>query len=281
MTERLSDITERLEGYRSLGSVVTAMNAIAGARARKARDEIRAVDSYAVTINEAMTRMVSTLPTPVSPAPETGRSALLVFGAEQGFAGAFTARVLDTLSDADASSDLFLVGTRAEAIAEFRKLSPAWCTPMPSHSAAIPKFADRLLQPIYEKLATGDIGKLEAVYSIWQSNTVRVDRISLFPFHVPDAAPDDGPAPLLYMPVEQLLAELGADYMHAMVCRIALHAFAAENEARMLAMSMAQRQIEKDIAELEARERQVRQEAITAELIELSAGVQASLSPQK
>ena len=276
MTERLADITARLDGIRTLGSVVTAMNAIAGARARNARDEIKAVDKYAATINAAMVQMASALNLSAVHTPGTARTALLVFGAEQGFAGAFSERVFDSLDRNGAPYQLFLVGTRAEAVAAFRNMAPAWSTAMPSHSASIPKFADRLLQPIYKELATGKIEKLDAVYSISESGKVRIDRLPLFPVRVSDAAPTQRSAPLLNMPTAQLLTQLGADYMHAMVCRVALHAFVTENEARMSAMSMAQRQIEKDISALETKERQVRQEAITAELIELSAGVQAS-----
>lgn len=56
------------------------------------------------------------------------------------------------------------------------------------------------------------------------------------------------------------------------LCKVALHAFAAENEAWMTAMAAARNQIERRLAELEARQRLVRQEEITAEIIELAAG---------
>jgi F-type H+-transporting ATPase subunit gamma len=57
-----------------------------------------------------------------------------------------------------------------------------------------------------------------------------------------------------------------------MVCKAALHSFAAENEARMEAMSAAGSQIKRELSEFEATLRQVRQEAITAEIIELGTG---------
>ncbi|MEQ8251905.1 F0F1 ATP synthase subunit gamma [Oceanibaculum nanhaiense] len=57
--------------------------------------------------------------------------------------------------------------------------------------------------------------------------------------------------------------------------RAALHAFVAENEARMAAMSAASRQIEEELGVLEALARRMRQEAITAEIIEIAAGAMA------
>ena len=48
MTERLADIGARIDGIRQLGAVVNALKGIAAARARTARSELAAVDSYAL-----------------------------------------------------------------------------------------------------------------------------------------------------------------------------------------------------------------------------------------
>ena len=100
-----------------------------------------------------------------------------------------------------------------------------------------------------------------------------MERRRLFPL---DAAcfqrPAGGSAPLLQLAPEALLAELTGDYVHAQLCDAALHSFVAENQARMEAMAAARGEIERHLAELEARERVVRQEEITAEIIELVDG---------
>jgi F-type H+-transporting ATPase subunit gamma len=57
-----------------------------------------------------------------------------------------------------------------------------------------------------------------------------------------------------------------------------LHAFAAENQARMEAMAAARKQVERQLSRLRARQRLVRQEEITAEVIELASGEAASQS---
>jgi F-type H+-transporting ATPase subunit gamma len=78
--------------------------------------------------------------------------------------------------------------------------------------------------------------------------------------------------PLTQLPTDALINSLSGDYLHALVCKAALHAFAAENEARMEAMSAAGSQITRELGEFEATLRRVRQEAITAEIIELGTG---------
>ena len=88
-------------------------------------------------------------------------------------------------------------------------------------------------------------------------------------------------APLLNLAPETLLSDLAADYMHAQLCHAALHAFAAENEARMEAMASARSQIERQLSSLQATKRIVRQQEITAEIIELAAGETASHSAER
>ncbi|MFT5061979.1 MAG: F-type H+-transporting ATPase subunit gamma, partial [Polaromonas sp.] len=58
MTERLADISARIEGIRQLGAVVNAMKGIAAARAHVARTQVIAVDSYATSISAAMAQII-------------------------------------------------------------------------------------------------------------------------------------------------------------------------------------------------------------------------------
>lgn len=281
MTERLADVTARIEGIKQLDAVVNAMTGMAAVRARVAREQIGAVDSYAASIAAAVGRVLALAP---NQAPE-GRAptglALLVFTAEQGFAGAFSERVLDTIMDDTASAELLLVGTRGKTIAAARGLTPAWSAAMPSHSPGIPKFADRILHEVRRLIDSGRVGRLDAVYTDWITGTAQVKRRQLFPVDLPVTPADAGTAPLMNLPAGDLAAALADDYFHARICNIALHAYAAENEARMAAMAAARSQIERELSESQALERRVRQEAITAEIIELATGELAGRASRK
>ena len=176
------------------------------------------------------------------------------------------------------TSELFLIGTRGSAVAAERGVAAGWKSAMPSHSAGIPKLADRIAEALYARIATGEIDRLDAVFSQWQpGHGIHVERRRLFPFDMTQfPRSTDANAPLLNLAPEALLSELTADYLHAQLCNAALHAFAAENEARMEAMAAARNQIERQLAALRATQRHVRQEEITAEIIELAAGETAS-----
>jgi F-type H+-transporting ATPase subunit gamma len=281
MTERLSDISARIDGIRQLGAVVNAMRGIAAARAQQAHSQLVAVDSYAATIARAIGRTLPLVPAGRStPARRSARPALVLFCAEQGFAGAFSERVLDAVGKDISAPELFLIGTRGNAIAAERGIHAAWHGPMSSHSLGIPKLADRISEALYSGLAKGAIDRLDAVFSQWQpGHGIVIERRRLFPLDLSGFSyPTNAGAPVLNLAPEALLIDLTADYVHAQLCTTALHAFAAENEARMEAMASAHSQIERQLSALQATQRIVRQEEITAEIIELAAGETASRS---
>ncbi len=283
MTERLADISARIDGIRQLGAVVNAMRGIAAARAQQARGQILAVDSYAATIALAIGQTLSLVPAGRADGlPPPGRPALLLFCAEQGFAGAFSERVLDAVGTDLPASKLFLIGTRGRAVAAERGVDIAWSSPMPSHSLGVPKLADRISEALYARIATGEIDRLDAVFSRWRpGHGVDIERRRLFPLDMSGFPhPEHAGAPLLNLAPETLLIDLTAEYVHAQLCKTTLHAFAAENEARMEAMTSARGQIERQLSALQATQRIVRQEEITAEIIELAAGETASRSDQ-
>ena len=281
MTERLADITARIDGMRQLGAVVNAMRGIAAARTHQARSQLVAVDSYtatiAVAIGHTLTSCSSSRPDGMG---RSSRPALVVFCAEQGFAGAFSERVLDEIGAELIASDLFLIGTRGGAVAVERGLATRWKSAMPSHSAGVPKLADRVAEALYSRIATGKIDRLDAIFSEWRAgHGIQVNRRRLFPFDMSQFPhSQDANAPLLNLTPEALLPELTADYLYAQLCNAALHAFAAENEARMEAMAAAHNQIERQLSALRVRQQSVRKEEITAEIIELAAGETASRS---
>lgn len=271
MTERLADITARIDGVRQLGAVVNAMKGIAAARAHMARTQVVAVDSYAATIAAAMSNVLGRdTALPAHPYETGGKTGLLVFGAEQGFAGAFSERVLDGIGQDPVS--LFLIGTRGLSVATARGLTPDWAAPLPSHTPGIPKLADKITTAIYHAVATAQIDSLEVVFTRWDAGRPTLLRQRLFPIDLADLPPATGDRPLMQLPKDTLIAALGQDYFHAQVCKAALHAFAAENEARMEAMTAAGSQIARELDDMQSTLARVRQEAITAEIIELGTG---------
>jgi F-type H+-transporting ATPase subunit gamma len=285
MAERLADIVTQIQNFRQLEAVVTAMRGIAASRAQKAQSLLAGIEAYCNVISRAMGQALSLLPMDImtSPPLRRARPGLILFCAEQGFAGAFSERVLDAVAGDIGSAMSLVVGTRGASVANERGIKPAWSTPMATHVDAIPSFANRLVDALYGYVATGTIAKLDIIFSRSVSGSaIHIDRHSLLPIDFGRfARPVEKQAPLTTLAPQLLLERLAAEYVYAQLCEAAMHAFEAENEARMMAMASAKTNIETKLAVLSQRERQLRQQEITTEIVELAAGAEASRSRRR
>jgi F-type H+-transporting ATPase subunit gamma len=272
VTERLREVTARIQGVRQLGTVVTAMRGVAAARAQQSRGLLPGTRAYAASIATSIAQALRLLP-PERRARGHGPQALILFAAEHGFAGAFSDHVLDTAGADARTSVLFVVGSRGARRAEERGLAPAWQTAMAAHPASVPASAQRVLEALYQRLDQEAFSRVGMVFPIWSpAHGLSIERRSLLPLDRRQfAALPAADAPLVTLPPAELLEQLAEEYVYAQLCEAALHDFAAENEARMATMVRAKAQVEDMLASLQAEERRVRQEDITAEVIELSA----------
>jgi F-type H+-transporting ATPase subunit gamma len=283
MTERLADITRRIANVQQLEAVVTAMRGIAASRAQQSRARLPGVRAYAEVIARAIAAALALLPRD-GPAgrPAGQRSGVILFAAEQGFAGAFSDRMLDAAAPLLAprlpGASLFLLGARGIVLAEERQLPLAWRSGMAPHIDAVPAVAARIADALYERIDATGFDRVTMVFPVWSNETgLGAETRVLLPFDFRRfAGPPAAQPPLATLPVEVLLARLAEEYVFAELCEAAMSAFAAENEARVAAMIAAKGNIERVRSGLEARERQTRQEEITAEVAEL-AGAMANL----
>jgi F-type H+-transporting ATPase subunit gamma len=279
MAERLADIVTQIQNVRQLGAVVTAMRGIAASRAQKGRSLLPGIEAYTDVVSRAIGQALNLLPTDMiaSPPHRRARLGLILFCAEQGLAGAFSEHVLDSASGDLCGAVNLIVGTRGVVVASERGIKPIWSAPMATHVDAIPSFANRLADALYGYVATGTIGKADILFSRSLSGSgILIDRHSLLPIDFRRfAQPIEKRAPLTTLAPHVLLERLAAEYVFAQLCQAAMHAFEAENEARMLAMASAKTNIESKLSGLSQRERQLRQEEITSEIVELAAGAEA------
>lgn len=276
MTDRLADISRRIQGVHQLAAVVGAMRAIAATRAQQSRQQLTGIRTYSETIALSVAQALRLVPGDRTTSPPLVRDhrGLILFCAEQGFAGAFTERVLDAAGPALADARLFLIGTRGARIATDHGLTPAWHAPMAPHIDGVKLLAIRLAEALYDAAPTGGWRAVDVVFPVWTSGEgLAIEHRSLLPLDPTRfAALPPGDAPLITLPAEELLARLVEEYVYAVLCEAAMRAFVAENEARVAAMVRAKSNIETMLDSLQARERQVRQDEITAEVVELAGG---------
>lgn len=279
MSGKLADVGRRIASVRQLGAVVNAMRGIAGARAQQGRALLPGIRAYADTARRAigLARHLDGIVAAEADSPGRSKPGLIVFGAEQGFAGPFAELVLDAAQAQFGSSHVFLIGSRTAGLAAERDLEADWETRLPNGAAGITETAILIIDALYDYLAEAGAVPVEMLYPLWiPGEGVSLLRRSLLPFDPQVIAVEhrDIP-PLTNLPPPALVERLAQEYIFAQICEAAAEAFAAENEARAATMAAAKTNIDGKLAALELEERLTRQEEITAEVVELAAGTKS------
>lgn len=277
MSERLSDLRARLGATRQLEAVITAMRGVAAARLREAQTHLEGVRAYAHTLGEALGEAMALQPEAQMERSRPRGHVVIALCAEQGFAGAFSERVLDVaqrrLAAAGQAASLFLVGGRGQAIAEERGLSVDWSAPMVAHVDEAALLADQIADALYDRLGAERTAEVTMVYSAPDTPAaVTVAERPLIPLDLARfPASRRSVPPLATLPPALLLARLAEEYVFAELCEALVLSFAAENEARLQAMIAARQNVRDTLDALMASYRRIRQDEITNEIIELAA----------
>ena len=286
MTERLSDVEARIGTVKQLAGVIGAMRGIAAARSREARRHLDGVAGTADAIAAAIGQALAFLPRdrpPTSSRTGPGAHAVVALCAEQGFAGVFSDRVLDVARrlvrfEADPPAQLLLVGDRGQMVAEEHGDAVAWAAPMIAHVDQAASLANRIVEALYERLDTGRVTRVTVVHAVPDASAaIGIVERRLVPFDF-DRFPVSprAVAPRITLAPELLLARLVEEYVFAEVCEAVVLSFAAENEARMRAMIAARTNVMTTLDGLMSKSRNLRQEEITNEIVELASGAAAS-----
>ena len=274
MSGRLSEVEARIGTVHKLAAVIAAMRGIAAARAREAQGQLAGIRTYAATIGTAIAQSLALLPDRApAPAPNGGgRRAVVLFAAEQGFAGGFSARVFDAAAPLLAAPHmLLLAGDRGLLVADERGLAVDWSVPMISHPGQAGALAARITEAIYARLAAGEATAVTLVHAAPDGPVGNIVTRTLVPFdYARFPAPPHAVAPRITLPPDALLARLAEEYVFAEIAEAVMLSFAAENEARMRAMIAAHDNVSETLSDLIGQSRRLRQEEITDEITELA-----------
>lgn len=285
MDRTAADVQARLATTQGFGELVNALRGMAAARSERARARIAGADAYSRTVANAIGQALALLPAGDSTAyantgaptgKQIGDVLWLVFGAEQGFNGGYTERVLDALPAITPGVRIVLLGEQAQRIAHMRGLTIEAHAPLVAHADAVISASERLRTLLLATLARQPATSVELLFGeMGAGNHFEVRRQRLLPLDLATlrAAPER--APRVHQKPAELLDLLAGEYVSARLARATLHSHACENLARLSAMAAAHENITKMDNTLQDELRRLRQEAITAEVVELAAGLRS------
>jgi F-type H+-transporting ATPase subunit gamma len=277
---RLSDLQARIHSLGQLGEVVRALRAVSGARVQQAHAVLESIRQYTEVIHEALSEAARALQLPSSPdAPRPSAASIIVFGSEHGFVGSFNEHVLDVAAALrKAGDELLVVGSRAQLVAGERRDSVSWSCQTASQVGGVDEVALRLAERLSSGGAPGRVGRVTLVYTrITDGSAARVITESLLPFDVRpylEKQADRSPAISNLTPLT-LLDGLVDELLFAQLAHAATESFASENAARLAAMQAATDNVASKLDELGRVERELRQEEITTELLDVVTGAEA------
>lgn len=279
---RAQEIAAQTSSLKELGEIVAAIRVVAAAQMQQSQRSLEAVRNYVNIIRSAVAEAAALLPEDARDVTTHAvpRPGLVVFGAEHGFCGGFNEPLIRAAASAlqtQPKLHLIVAGTRCAQRSSEQGLRPDVIIPMATHSEGVSAAARRVAAEVYRMFIAETISSLEVLYVREVSGrATTLEKLRLLPLETPAAAGARRQTPpLINMKPRRLRDELAAEYMFAMLEAAAMESFASENTARFHTMEAAHDNIGKKASELNRLARRMRQEAVTAEILEIIGGAEA------
>lgn len=275
---RPEDIQRRIVNIRQIESIISTLRALASAHLIEARlhlDAIRAHErvaagALAIALAEDAERRRQE-------ASGAGGQLTILIGATQGFCGAYADRLAHAGREAaQRGAGLIVVGARSIFALQGEGVAPLWSDDMASHPADIPALANRMADALFAELTRDPGIGVDILHADPADQDRRLVQRRLWPFDFSRFPAEQGrDRPLLTLEPEPLIGTLVQEYVFSELCEGLMLGFAAENAARSEAMARAQSNVRRIAAELKGEFQRARQDQMTTEIIELSAGQDA------
>jgi F-type H+-transporting ATPase subunit gamma len=308
MGAQLRVLRRRIKSVESTGKITRAQELIAASRIVKAQNRLEATRPYFRALYAALSAALShtTLEHPMLTPRDSKRAAVLVFTADRGFAGAYSAntireaRALMGLLEAEGKEvDLYAIGKKGIQYFSFRgrALAGQWegFTEQPSYGHA-QEIGDAVIDAFLKGSENGGVDEIHGVGHFFVNRVTQTPtarrvlpievQVTEVPVHT--GSPDDtagGNDTDVVFPLyefepsaEGVLDMLLPQYVRYFTFSALLHAAASEHAARQRAMKSATDNASELIRTLTRQANQARQAEITQEISEIVGGADALAS---
>ncbi|MEB3330255.1 MAG: ATP synthase F1 subunit gamma [Candidatus Sericytochromatia bacterium] len=298
MAGNAREIRARIKSVKNTEKITRAMQMVAAAKVRRARERVEAAQPYAQAIEGVFKQVAAQVPpseyrSPLLEPRKVKRVALVVVTSDRGLCGGYNANVLRMAVnrhrywlDEHDEVKLVVIGTKG---VQFFRHSSFDVAARFQHLSQIPTFAEaaEIVRTVREMYEAGEVDLVELIYTNFRSmvSLVPTDTV-LLPASVPGR--DDPhalePAALAAGPQAQYVFEPSPEavmdaiipkYLETLVYQAMLESAASELAAKMTAMSAASKNAKELAAELSLVYNKARQASITQEILEVVGGAAA------
>ena len=284
-------LVRKMKSVDELRSIVRTMKAMAAANLHQYERAVESLEDYHHTVALGL-QIVLGKGRAKRPhkhlAVKTGSLLAVVIGTDYGFAGQFNEEIIRhalTVLDRDQTTTHVIAvgGQAADGLNKVqRKIAAAF--PLPSSLAGINPLVQRLALEIEQIRTTQDVEEALLLFNRPSASTTYTQQTTrLFPVLFDDVLGNAQKWPSRSLPMytvgyAQMLQALVREYIYVSMYRSIALSMAGENVSRLAAMHAAVKKIEEVADNLIMEYRQKRQNAITAELLDILSGFEA-LSP--
>lgn len=284
----LRDIKRKIQAVQKTKQITRAMNMVAASKLKSAQVRMENFRPYSEKFMEVLNSValrVNPKMHPLLTVREPKRIRVVVFTSDRGLCGGFNSNVIRAVEGfirhrkAEAK-EMSLVTVGRKGRDSFRKKTSV----VGQYLDVLRQFDISLGGKIAEELVSAfvkeEYDELYIAYNEFRNIAVQRARIvRLLPIAQTEAVEDLPPErriDYIYEPSEEALIDvLLPEYLKIMVFRSLLETSAGENGARMVAMDNATKNCEEMISNLTLRFNKARQQAITAELMDIVGGTEA------
>jgi F-type H+-transporting ATPase subunit gamma len=289
--QTLEALSRRIATTEDLRAIVRTMKSLSAVSIRQYDTALAALRDYSRTVELALQALLRDRPALVrAAAPAAGRAAVVVFGSDHGLCGRFNDEVahfaharLRELEAAGTPRRCLAVGARAEARLSAEGEPVDGRLFLPGSVSGLAALAQSVLVQIDTWGAVDGVARVLLIHHRRAGDAVAVPHMrQLLPLsqeRLRNLAGRPWPSrqlPMSTMTAERLWPAVVRQYLFSSVYRAAAESSASEHASRLASMQAAERNIEEHLAEQQTEFRRRRQETITAELLDIVTGFEAS-----
>jgi len=286
--EQLETIRRKLQSAKDLHSVVKTMKSLAAVNIRQYERAVESLQDYFRTIRMGLQIAMRNKPRNVrfSQAGEQEKCGAVVFGSEQGMVGQFNEKIaeftkkkLEEMNIRRENRTIMALGEKLIGRLEGLGIEVDEGINVFGSMVDANEVNQEMLIRIEEWRLEKNIGRIVLFYNRTSSGTTYVQTMrKLFPLdeewlsHLTEKNWPTRMLPSLFMDWEKMFSALLKEYFFVALYRASMESLASENASRLSSMQAAEKNIQERLDELNTRYQHQRQEAITAELLDIVSG---------
>lgn len=273
------ELRDRRHAVEAVRDVVSAMRATAAGRIQAAQRAMAAARQYREIVARGL-GAVGPAARLIAPHANSGGVLLIVLTSEQPLCGGFNHAVVERAIRAhqefsrSGKVKLLAVGQRGSRVIASRGLLPDQIEPGATSLGGVRDLVRRLSTRADHGYASGKLAAVDVVYARYHSVSEQVPTVErvlpLDPSVVP--FPSRPVTFCRYLPEPELVAGLVSQFAFISLYHAAAESYASEQASRLVAMDGATRNTSRMVDELVGLERRERQNDITRQMLELTAG---------